>query len=303
MTNDAPPIAPERRSRAGRAVLNLLAAVLVVYAGATIWLMTQETRLVFRAGNALGSSRPLPPVAQIDIQRADGLRQFGWEMRRAAGAADAPWVLFLHGNAGSIASRVNIARYEQLRSLGLNVMAPEYRGFGGLDGVPSEPAVYTDARAAYDHLRQKLGVPPERIAIYGWSLGAAVAVDLAAHVPEAAVILEGAPASLVALGQAQYPLFPIRLIMRNPFHAVAKVDRIKAPMLFLHSPDDRIIPIAEGRRLFDAARTPKKFVEVRGGHVNAAEVDADTFLASIGVLLHETRLVLSPAPPAAELVR
>ena len=268
-----------------------------------VWLVTQETRLVFRAGATLGTSRPSPPMTQVDIKRADGLRQFGWEMRRPGEATSAPWVLFLHGNAGSIASRVNIARYEQLRLLGLNVMAPEYRGFGGLDGVPSEPAVYADARAAYDHLRQTLGVPPGRIAIYGWSLGAAVAVDLAAQVPEAAVILEGAPASLVAIGQSQYPLFPIGLLMRNPFHAVDKIDRIKAPMLFLHSPEDRIVPIAEGRRLFDAARTSKKFVEVRGGHVNAAEVDADTFLASIGALLNATQLVPSPPTPAAELVR
>ena len=301
MPTDASAITP-RRFRLARAFLNLAAAILVVYAGVAVWLMTQETRLVFRAGSTLGSARPSPPMTQVDIQRADGLRQFGWEMRRASDGAAAPWVLFLHGNAGSVGSRVNIARYEQLRSLGLNVMAPEYRGFGGLDGMPSEPAIYADARAGYEHVRQKLGVPPERIAIYGWSLGAAVAVELAAQVPEAAVILEGAPASLVAIGQSQYPFFPIRLLMRNPFHAVDRVGRIKAPMLFLHSPDDRVIPIAEGRRLFDAARTTKKFVEVRGGHVNAAEVDADTFLASIGALLNETRLVPSP-PPAAELVR
>jgi dipeptidyl aminopeptidase/acylaminoacyl peptidase len=301
MTTDAPAITP-RRLRPARALFNLAAAILVVYVAAAVWLMTQETRLVFRAGSTLGSTRPAPPMTQVEIQRQDGLRQFGWEVRRASDGAAAPWVLFLHGNAGSIGSRVNIARYEQLRSLGLNVMAPEYRGFGGLDGVPSEPAVYADARAGYEHLRQKLGVPPERIAIYGWSLGAAVAVDLAAQVPEAAVILEGAPASLVAIGQSQYPFFPIRLLMRNPFHAVDKVDRIKAPMLFLHSPDDRVIPISEGRRLFDAARTTKKFVEVRGGHVNAAEADADTFLASIGALLNDARLVLSP-PQTAELAR
>jgi dipeptidyl aminopeptidase/acylaminoacyl peptidase len=301
MTTDAPAIA-RRRFGPARALAKLGAAVLVVYVAAALWLMTQETRLVFRAGSTLGSARPSPPVAQVDIQRTDGLRQFGWEMRRASDGASAPWVLFLHGNAGSIASRVNVARYEQLRSLGLNVMAPEYRGFGGLAGTPSEPAVYADARAGYEHLRQKLGVPPERIAIYGWSLGAAVAVDLAAQVPQAAVVLEGAPASLVAIGQSQYPFFPIRLLMRNPFHAVNKVDRIKAPLLFLHSPEDKVVPIGEGRRLFDAAQATKKFVEVRGGHVNAAEVDADTFLASIGALLSETRLVISP-PGAAELVR
>ena len=302
MNNDTAANPPARRFRLGRALLQLAAAIVVVYIGAAIWLMTQETRLVFRAGATLGTARPSPPLSQVDLQRADGLHQFGWEMRRPADSATAPWVLFLHGNAGSIASRFNIARYEQLRLLGLNVLAPEYRGFGGLDGVPSEPAVYADARAAYDHLRQKLGVPPERIAIYGWSLGAAVAVDLASQVPEAAVILEGAPASLVGIGQARYPLFPIRLLMRNPFDAIDRVDRIKSPMLFIHSPEDSVVPITQGRQLFDAARASKKFVEVRGGHVNAAEVDADTFLASIGALLNDTRLVLSP-PAAVELGR
>jgi uncharacterized protein len=278
----------------------LLSAVLVAYVAGAVWLMSQETQIVFRAGRTLGSARPAPPLQQVDIARPDGLRQFAWEMRTANGNGNAPWALFLHGNAGTIASRVNILRYERLRSLGLNVLAAEYRGFGGLDGVPSEPALYADARAAYDHLRNQLNVPAERIAIYGWSLGAAVAVDLASKVPQRAVILEGAPASLVAIGQAQYPFFPIRLLMRNPFHAIDRVKGIKAPMLFLHSPEDAVIPIGEGRRLFEAAATAKHFVEVRGGHVNAAETDTKTFLSAIGRFLNEVRLL---TPATAELGR
>jgi fermentation-respiration switch protein FrsA (DUF1100 family) len=286
--------------RRGRVLRVLVSAVLLVYVGAAVWLMSQETQIVFRAGRTLGPARPAQPVQQVDIARQDGLRQFAWEMKTASGGSDAPWALFLHGNAGTIASRVNIVRYEQLRALGVNVLAAEYRGFGGLDGVPSEPSLYADARAAYDHLRSRLGVPAERIAIYGWSLGGAVAVDLASKVPLGAVILEGAPASLVAIGQAQYPFFPIRLLMRNPFHAVDRVKAISAPMLFLHSPDDRVIPIGEGRRLFDAAAAAKTFVEVRGGHVNAAEVDAPAFRSSIGKFLHDTRVLTAAA---AELAR
>jgi fermentation-respiration switch protein FrsA (DUF1100 family) len=278
-----------------RAGLLLVLAVLLGYAGGAVWLMTQETQIVFRAGRPLGPSRPAAPMEQVDILRADGLHQFAWIMRTATNPDRASWAVFLHGNAATIASRANIARYEQLRALGLNVIAPEYRGFGGLDGVPTETALYTDARAAYDHVRQRLGVPADRIAIYGWSLGGAVAVDLASRVPQGAVILEGAPASLVAIGQAQYPLFPIRLLMRNPFDAVLRVDRIKAPMLFLHSPEDVVIPIGEGRRLFQAATASKTFIEVRGGHIDAAEVDSRVFLTSIGTLLAGAGLVSAQA--------
>lgn len=283
---------PERRKtrrwrpRPLRILLLCLGIAGIVYAAAILWLITQETRLVFQAGATLAAGRPPAPFEQVDLPRADGARQFAWAMPAAA-PADAPWVLFLHGNAATVASQVNIAHYTQLRALGLNVFAPEYGGFGGLPGVPTEASLATDARAAYDYLRGTRGIPAHRIVIYGWSLGGAVAVGLSSRVEEAAVILEGAPASLLAIGQLRYPFFPIRWIMRNPFDAVAQVDRSGAPMLFLHSADDAVIPISEGRRLFEAAREPKTFVEVEGGHVHASEVDARRFYGSIVPFLEQ----------------
>ena len=125
--------------------------------------------------------------------------------------------------------------------------------------------------------------------IYGWSLGGAVAVGLAAETEQAAVILEGAPASLVDIGQLRYPLFPIRLIMRNPFDAIRNVGRIRSPMLFLHAADDAVIPISEGRRLFDAASGDKTFVEVQGGHAAASEGDAAHFYGAIRQFLRAAR--------------
>jgi fermentation-respiration switch protein FrsA (DUF1100 family) len=267
--------------------------VVLGYAAAVLWLSTQETRMVFEARSTLAAGRPAFPYEQIDLPRADGARQFAWVMRH--GTSDAgPWVLYLHGNAATIASKVNISHYGQLRALGLNVLAPEYRGFGGLDGTPTETALEADARAAYDYLRVARHIPPSRIVIYGWSLGAAVAVNLASQVAQAAVILEGAPASLVDIGQRRYPFFPVRLMMRNPFESLHKIERIPSPILFLHSPDDAVIPISEGRRLFDAARSEKTFVEVRGGHVSASEVDAERFYGSIRPFLKQHG-VLHPA--------
>ena len=285
--------APRWRSRPLRLLFSLLGLVAIGYVAVVIWLMTQETRLVFQAGATLGSARPAFAYEQVDLPRPDGARQFAWRMPGEHGEGS-PWVLFLHGNAATIASSVNISHYRMLRSVGLNVLAPEYRGFSGLGGRPTEEALAIDARAAYDYLRAG-GIPAGQIIVYGWSLGSAVAVRLSAEVQEAGVILEGAPASLADIGQQQYPFFPIRLVMRSKFESFRRIDRIRAPILFLHSPEDEVIPIAEGRRLYDAATGQKSFVEVRGGHVHASEVDEARFASVISAFLRQGSMPLSPA--------
>jgi len=294
MTESAPDPGGQRLAAAlivRRVLLTIAVVTALVYAIALGYLVSQETRLVFAAGRPLAEGRPNPPFEQIDVPREDGARQFGFVMRSAGAHAMTPWLLFLHGNSATVASRVNIVRYERLRALGLNVLAPEYRGFGGLGGTPSESSVSRDARSGYDYLRTVLRIPPERIVVYGWSLGSAVAVNLTSEVPEAAVILEGAPASLVAIGERQYPWMPIRMVMRNPFESILKIRRIHAPMLFIHSPEDAVIPIEEGRKLFAAANEPKTFVEVRGGHINAAEVDADGMFGAVRAFLQSQRVL------------
>jgi fermentation-respiration switch protein FrsA (DUF1100 family) len=265
------------------------------YVGAMIWLVTRETTIVFAAGRPLSDLRPAAPFEQVSSPaEGDGgaqrFRQLVWVMRAPAEPERKPWLIFLHGNGANVASRLNILHCEQLRALGLNVLAPEYRGFGGVEGVPTEEGVNRDARASYDYLRERLHADPRRIIIYGWSLGSAVAVDLAAHVDEAAVVLEGAPASLVAIGERRYPYFPIRLLIHNPFESIRKIDKLGSPVLFLHSPADDIIPIEEGRRLYDAARQPKQFVEVDGGHVYASETDP-RFFPAIRSFLQAQRLL------------
>jgi fermentation-respiration switch protein FrsA (DUF1100 family) len=124
-------------------------------------------------------------------------------------------------------------------------------------------------------------------------------VNLAADAPAAAVVLEGAPASLVAIGEMRYPWIPIRMIMRNPFESILKVGRVEAPMLFLHSPEDEIIPIEEGRKLFAAARAPKQFVEVRGGHIDPADVDSTVYFGAIRAFLGTHGVIARRAPVTA----
>ena len=284
---------PRWRPRPLRVILALLVIAVIGYGAAVLYLVSQETRLVFQAGRTLSALRPAFPFQQIDVPRADGAHQFAWIMPEPAASPDAPWVLFFHGNAATIAARVNIAHYTGLRKLGISIMAPEYRGFGGLEGLPTEAALAVDARAAYDYLRTVRKVPASRLVIYGWSLGSAVAVTLASEVEAAGLILEGAPASLVNIGKQQYPFFPVRLMMRNSFESIQRIDRVRAPMLFLHSPEDAVIPISEGRRLFDAARGDKTFVEVRGGHVDATTLDTEHFYGAIRTFLGAHHLAVS----------
>jgi fermentation-respiration switch protein FrsA (DUF1100 family) len=293
----------DRRStskrRAQRALVALFLLIVCAYAAAIVDLMMRETTIIFRTDVARADSRPAFPFEQVDLPRGDGARQFAWVMRAASrledrgsvesrtsdGESSGVWVLFLHGNASTIASRMNVAHYTRLRELGLSVLAPEYRGYYGLAGTPSERGVASDARAAYEYLRHQLRVPHDRVVIFGWSLGAAVAVDLASQVQARAVILEGAPASIVDIGANRYPFFPVRWFIQNPFNAIHKVSAIRAPLLFLHSPEDDVIPLTEGRRLFDAAPSPKKLVEVRGGHIEASEIDRAVFYGAVSELL------------------
>jgi fermentation-respiration switch protein FrsA (DUF1100 family) len=279
-------MAADSRRLLRRALIGLVLLISFGYSAAMVRLMLHETELIFRTNLARADSKPSFGYEQIDLPRTDGARQFAWIMRNGSVPAhddDARerWVLYLHGNASTIASRMNVAHYTRMHELGLHVLAPEYRGYNGLDGIPSETSVLSDARAGYEYLRSQLSVPPDRLVIFGWSLGAAVAVHLASQVEAGAVVLEGAPASVVDIGQQRYPFFPVRWIIRNPFNAIERVATIRAPLLFLHSPEDTVIPFGEGRRLFAAAPEPKKFVEVRGGHIEASETDHEVFYGAI----------------------
>jgi pimeloyl-ACP methyl ester carboxylesterase len=281
---------PRWRPRPLRVLGMLLGLALMGYAAAVVWLMRQETRLVLQAVQTLGDTRPPFPYQHIDIPRADGERQFAWLMRD--GNEDkGPWVVYLHGNPSTIASPVSISHYQLFRKLGLNVFAPEYRGFGGLGDRATTSTLQADADAAYHYLRDARRIPSESIIVYGWSFGSAVAVDMASRTPPRALILEGAPASLLDLSRKRYPLFPLRFFMRSSFDSIRRIGDVPSPMLFLHSAGDEVIPITDGRRLFDAARSAKMFVEVPGSHMTAVDDGAAEFETAIREFLRREGVV------------
>jgi pimeloyl-ACP methyl ester carboxylesterase len=266
-----------------------LALLPLGYTGLVAYLVVQQDELIFKppkTGALYPASLGLQPE-RVPLAGPGGIHTVAWRIRPAGPALVPYWIVFLHGNSSSIATRENVRRYDQLRALGLNVLAPEYPGFGEVGGPVSEAGMLAAARAAYDHLRRTQSVPGSQIAIYGWSLGSGAAVPLARDVDEAALILEGAFSSVLRRAQATYPFLPISLMVHAPFLSEDAIPRSGSPLLSLHSPTDAIIPIDDGRRLFAAARHPKTFVELAGGHITPNADDADRYLAAIHRFLGE----------------
>jgi fermentation-respiration switch protein FrsA (DUF1100 family) len=262
-------------------------AAAVFYLVLLVILRLSESRLIYFPGP---QRRLVPPPAalglpteRIDLLTEDSVRLVGWVM--PAADSSGLWLLICHGNAGNLSEFDRPAHYAGLRQLGLNLLAFDYRGYGESGGVASEQGLYRDADAAYLYLRQRRGVPADRIVVFGHSLGSAVAIDLVSRTPVAGLIVEGGLTSALLRGQELYPYIPVRWIARSRFSSIDKVPGITVPKLFLHATRDEVIPLAHGRRLFDATVAPKTFVELQGGHGDAFDTDSARYFGSIAEFL------------------
>jgi uncharacterized protein len=176
-------------------------------------------------------------------------------------------VLVCNGNAGNVSHRLERA-LEMQRRLGVSVLLFDYRGYGRSEGSPDEQGTYRDARAAYRYATEAKGVPPGALVLFGESLGAAVAVQLALERPAGALILESAFTSIPDMARAAYPFLPpVRPLIRTRYETIAKVPKLALPLLVLHGERDEIVPLAQGRRVFEVAGGPKRFFTIPGaGH-------------------------------------
>jgi len=268
-----------------RVLIGLIVLTVVGYGGILIWFSAHESNLLFFPERDLETSPDQFGIVygKVQIPSTDSVRLVCWLIPSAD--TSTLWVLYLHGNAGNIAKRGYVEHLSQLHKLGLNILAVDYRGYGESSGKPTEQGLYDDARSGFEYLRSMQHVPAERIIVYGYSIGSAVAVDLVSKVPAAGLIVEGSFTSISDVGQRHYPYIPVKLMAGKLFAADEKVRAIAVPKLFIHARDDRTIPIEFGRKLFEVAPEPKTFLEVRGGHESAHKVDAQLFYGGIQLFL------------------
>lgn len=229
----------------------------------------------------------------VTLGTEDGLRLDAWWVpaRTSRGA-----LLFLHGNAGNISHRLD--SIEQFHRLGLSVLILDYRGYGRSEGSPSEAGTAHDARAGWHWLRETAGLSPGEIVLFGRSLGAAVAANLARELKDearpAALILESAFRSVPELAQRLYPILPARWLSRFDYDTAAYVAESEAPVLVIHSREDDIIPFAEGEAVHAAAPEPKRMLVIGGSHNTGFLESEAVYLAGIEAFL--TELAGLPAP-------
>jgi pimeloyl-ACP methyl ester carboxylesterase len=231
-------------------------------------LYVNQDRLVFAADpqpDDVGAAG-VPGLVSVPIAVPGGPPALGWYLAAPPGA---PTLVYLHGNAGNLMTRLD--RVRRLSGLGWGVMFLEYPGYGGVPGAPSQGRLDAAARAALMYLASR-GVPSGRIVLYGESLGTGVAVRLATEMPVGAVVLDSPYTSIAAVAQGRYPFVPVGLLIRNPFPLRRLIANIHAPLLIMQGAQDQVVPPAMGGADFAAAAPPKQFWRSpTAGHDNVLE--------------------------------
>ncbi|HET6370512.1 MAG TPA: alpha/beta hydrolase [Nitrospiria bacterium] len=199
----------------------------------------------------------------VYLKTSDGVKINGWFVPSAGSRTTLLW---FHGNAGNIGHRVDpIRRLHD--ALNVNILMIDYREYGKSNGEVSEEGTYRDAIAAYDYLLTRSDVDPKRIVLFGQSLGAGVAVELALKRKAAGLILEAPFTSIAAMAKAAFPWLPIGGLLSTRYDNLSKIARVNVPLLILQGDRDEVVPYAQGRQLFEAAKEPKTFYTIQGaGH-------------------------------------
>lgn len=249
-------------------------AALVLVVGAAAVLVARPEVLIFH---------PFPGVThtpdelgatweRVEIATSDGETLVAWSLpAQPPQPADAlPLVvLYCHGNAGNLSGR--LPALEGLLRLGVAVLIVDYRGFGESSGRPTVAGTRLDVEAAWDFLIAQ-GWSPDRIVVWGRSIGGAIAIDQAARAseagtPPAALIVEGSFTSTVELGRELHPLLPVGwFAARIDYPSRELIAKVDAPILIAHARDDELIAFHHGEALHEASGTREPLIELAGGH-------------------------------------
>ncbi len=227
---------------------------------------------------------------EVYLETPDHVRLHGWYF---PGDALRPVILFCHGNAGNISHRLDNVR--RLVDHDLAVFLFDYRGYGKSTGTPSEKGIYRDGLAAYDYLLHEKGLLPDRIVLFGRSLGAAVATEIALRRPARSLILESAFTSTRDMART-IPLFKLfSPFIPSHFNTLEKLSTITLPKLIIHGTRDEIVPFRLGHRLFERSLRPKYFVPLEGaGHNDTYLVGGSRYFETLFTFVRDSAIAQTP---------
>ena len=230
---------------------NIFLVILLVYFIITIFLFFYQRKLLYYPGenNYLDDTSLNHQIEKVYISSDQKL--VAWYFKKNPKYKT---LLFFHGNAGKIDNR--IYKLNEFSKLNINYLIFAYRGFSGNEGNPSEKGLYKDSRAVKYWLNLN-NIQDSEIILYGESLGTAIAVDLAKEFDFSAIILESPFTSMTELAKKYYSFFPVKLLLKDKYETIKKLDKINSPILVMHGAKDNIVPFDMGLKVYENANSPK----------------------------------------------
>lgn len=261
-----------------------LGAAVFAYGIAAAVFWWRQAQVIYRPRRRTESEEGDGAAQEVWMRADDGVRLHGRYFNHPGPAGT---VLFCHGNSSDVSLCGDVARM-YLR-LGYEVLLFDYRGYGRSEGQPSEEGTYRDVAAAWEYLLLERGLAPNNIVVAGRSLGAAIAVWLAARSNPRALIMESAFTSLADVAAERYRWLPVRYLMRYRYAVAEQVARLHCPLLIIHSSEDEVVPYAHALQLCELAPEPKELLTISGPHRDDRRPESSVYEEGIASFLARNR--------------
>ena len=240
-------------------------------------------RFVFPGARGVAIPRAVPAgFSLLTAGARDGVTVHALDLPAPPGGRT---IVHFHNNRDTAGDAAELAH--GLHARGLGVLLVEYRGYGLSHGSePSEEGLYNDAEAALDHLAAR-GIGPDRVVLWGTSLGTGVAAEMARRGRGAALVLVTPYTSIPDVVTAVVPFFPAGLLLRQQFDTLAKTAQIRVPTLVIHGDADEIVPFWMGTQLTSAIAGARLLRVAGGRHGDLFLRERDRILSAISALSGE----------------
>ena len=226
-------------------IFSTLIGVITVYVIICLVIFLSQRKLLYHPNenNYLDENKLTHKIEKVFVESDNKL--IGWHHFKDRKYKT---LLFFHGNAGNLQNR--IYKLNEIAELDLNYLIIAYRGFSGNEGKPTEEGLYIDSMAAKSWLNS-INIDDSNIILYGESLGTAVAVNLGSKFSFAGIILESPFTSMEILAQKYYPYLPAKIILKDKYKSIDKINGLNIPMHVMHGKKDNIVPFKMGEEIFN----------------------------------------------------
>lgn len=259
-------------------MIYVLAIGAIAYLVAGFTLFAAQRRVVFFPCQTIEATPSDYNLPYESVYIGEGETIHGWWL--PSESPEAPVLLYFHGNGGNIGT--NLPRAERFYAVGFSVFLIDYRGYGLSEGrFPSEERVYEDAETAWQYLVEQRKIPPEKILVFGHSLGGAIALELANRQPQIpALVIEGSFTSILKMAtyRGRYNWLPVNWLLTQRFNSKQKLSSLQMPIFFIHGTEDPVVPYQMSQELYQASAGEKELWLIEGaGHHNVAQVAGEAY--------------------------